>query len=248
MQIMTHLKNHKNPSASVNEFFNDQWKLYQKALNNNYMGHREIYGVLQKFLIEYFPQPFAVLDLGCGDASFTCQAVLNTNIASYQGIDLSKVALEIAQSNMALIPCKKTFIKEDFSKFVDELVQIQDNSFDVIMTSFALHHFNSEQKDWIMGQIFHLLNTGGVVIVIDIVRRAEETRESYIRRYLENVRQSWSLLSSQEFSMVEEHMTSSDFPETQATLYELAQKQNFTRFESIYSDPLETTQLLCFYQ
>lgn len=245
---MTQLTSDDNRSASVNDFFNEQWKLYQKILNNNYMGHHEIYQVLQKFLVEYLQKPFSMLELGCGDASFTVQALLNTNITEYKGIDLSETALEIAKSNMAIISCQKTFIKEDFSKIVDELVQNQEDNFDVIMTSFALHHLSFEQKNWIFGQVFQLLNPGGVVVIIDIVRREEETRESYIKRYLENVLQHWTLLSTKEFLMVEEHISTSDFPETQANLYELAQKQNFTRFERLYYDPLETTQLLCFYR
>ena len=53
------------------------------------MGHREIYGVLHELLVSYFQKPFKMLDLGCGDASFTAQVLLDTNIVSYQGVDLS---------------------------------------------------------------------------------------------------------------------------------------------------------------
>jgi hypothetical protein len=40
---------------------------------------------------------------------------------------------------------------------------------------------------------------------------------------------------------------SSDFPETQETLDLIAQKHGFLRSESLYSDPLDTAKLLCFY-
>jgi hypothetical protein len=53
------------------------------------MEHREIYGVLHKLLTDYLPTPFSLLELGCGDASLTVQALLNTTVASYTGIDLS---------------------------------------------------------------------------------------------------------------------------------------------------------------
>jgi hypothetical protein len=48
--------------------------------------------------------------------------------------------------------------------------------------------------------------------------------------------------------MVEEHILASDFPETLQTLQEIFQKSGFTRFERLYLDPLNTTQLLCFFK
>jgi hypothetical protein len=36
-----------------------------------------------------------------------------------------------------------------------------------------------------------------------------------------------------------------DFPETQTTLYQLAQQHNFVRFECLYKDTPESAQFLC---
>ncbi|WP_414574743.1 class I SAM-dependent methyltransferase [Anabaena sp. CCY 9402-a] len=105
---MTHLQNSEYESSYLKEFFSKQWKIYQKVLNNNYMGHREIYSILHELLVSYFQKPFKILDLGCGDASFISLALLNTNIASYHGIDLSIPALEIAKENLAKIHCDTT--------------------------------------------------------------------------------------------------------------------------------------------
>ncbi len=231
-----------------NQFFNDQWQLYQKVLKNNYMGHKEIYEVLHNFLVNHFQKPFSLLDLGCGDASFTTQALLNTSISSYKGIDLSEAALEIARCNLELIPCEKTFIKGDISTDVNQLVNKQDYSFDAVMISFALHHLSLEEKDSVISQISHLLKSNGMLIIIDVIRLEEEERETYIKRYLNHVRKDWSLISSQEYSMIENHISTCDFPETQNTLSEIARKHNFNRVECLYQDSLDTTQLLCFYK
>ncbi|MDJ0800578.1 MAG: class I SAM-dependent methyltransferase [Calothrix sp. MO_167.B12] len=231
-----------------NQFFNEQWQLYQKVLNNNYMGHQEIYGILHDFLGNYFQTPFSLLDLGCGDASFTTQALLNTLISAYKGIDLSEVALEIAQGNLERIPCEKTFIQDDILTAVNQLVKQQEYSFDVVITSFALHHLSLEEKDSVIGQIFHLLKPHGILIIIDAIRLSAEDRETYIKRYLNNVRQDWSLISSQEYAMIENHISTCDFPESQNTLSAIARKHNFDRYECLYEDDFETTQLLCFYK
>ncbi len=233
-----------------NAFFNEQWQLYQKILSNNYMGHQEIYDILHNFLVSYYDKPFKMLDLGCGDASFSSQSLLNTNINSYCGIDLSEAALEIARKNISKLPGKKRFIQGNLFDFVLQLDQNwKDNfDFDAVLASFVLHHLNLEQKESIIARLHHLLKANGVFILIDIVRLPEEDREAYIRRYLENVRQYWCLLTPQELSRVEEHMSSSDFPETQEALYSLARKYRFSQVDCIYRDPLETVHILCFYK
>ena len=245
---MTSLTKDQKQSITSNELFNNRWQLYQKILCHNYMRHREIYGILHQLLSNYFPKPFSLLELGCGDASFTIQALLNTNIATYTGIDLSKEALGIAQDNMALTPYSKHFIQGNISEIVSQLMQNQKDSFDVALTSFAFHHLNLEQKEQVISQLSHLLNPNGVFIIIDMIRSEEESQEAYIQRSLENLRQNWSQLTSQEVEMVANHIFNEDLPETQNTLYSIAQKHNFTRCECLYRDSQNFYQLLCFHK
>ena len=84
--------------------------------------------------------------------------------------------------------------------------------------------------------------------MIDVVRQAGEKRETFIGRYLENVRNRWSLLTPEEYEIVEEHISSNDLPETEETLRLLGRKHGFTRVERVYKDPLNTTQFLVFYR
>lgn len=247
MVDITQLESSENSAPHPNDLFNNQWKLYQKVLSNNYIRHREFYSILHEFLVSYFQNPFSLLDLGCGDASYTAQALLNTTIASYKGIDLSEPALKIARDNMELIACDKLFIQEDFLESVTELVKERKDRFDVILASFALHHLTLEQKDYIIGQFIHLLKANGVFLLIDTVRREGEQREAFIKRYLDGVYKYWSLLTPPEVFAVEAHVSSSDFPETLETLHLIAQKHGFLRSETLYSDPLDTAKLLCFY-
>jgi len=248
MSDIIYFKHEEEEKSTNQELFNQQLNIYQKVLHGNYMGHCEIYDILHNFLVNYLQKPFKMLDLGCGDACFIAQALANTNIASYTGIDLSEIALEIAQSNMAIIPCEKHFQQGDFSELTDEFLQQKEGSFNVIMASFALHHLLLPKKDVIFREIAKLLSADGIFVLIDVIRKESEERETYIERYLDDVKKRWSMLSPQEYLIVKNHISSSDFPETPQTLYELGIKHNFNRSECLYRDSLETTQLLCFYR
>jgi SAM-dependent methyltransferase len=233
-------------SAVVEELFDSQWQLYNKILDNNYMGHQEIHGALRNFLLSY-SKPFSVLDLGCGNASFISQILLGTNISAYHGIDLSEAALLIAQRNLATIPCTKAFTVGDIVELIPQLVNEHSKSFDIILSTFAIHHLNLEQKGFVISQLSRLLKENGVFVLLDIIRRDDEAREAFIQRMVERVQQEWSLLTPEEITITCDHISSGDFPETQETLYLLGQKNGFKNVSCLYKDARHTSQVLCFY-
>lgn len=230
------------------EYFNQNWQIYQKILQNNYMEHREIYSVLHEFLVYRVQKPFQLLDLGCGDASNTVSALIGTSIQTYYGIDLSQTAIALAFKNLAAILCPKTLIEGDFTALVPQLLNTQQKCFDIILASFSLHHLKLKQKDILINQLFQLLKPDGVLLLIDIVRQEAEDRNTYIDRYLKTVYQDWTALTPQEVLSIQTHKISSDFPETQKTLQQLALKHGFSRSECLYQDSLERWQLLCFHK
>lgn len=242
-----------NGTSTYNDLFNNKWELYQKICSNNYMEHRQFSESLKKFLISYFQKGFSMLDLGCGDASFTSYALLNTTISNYTGIDLSSAALDIASINLTrlglghLKDCL-SLIKGDFSELMPELVLNNKNSFDVVLMSFSLHHFSVEEKEIIIHNIWNLLRPNGVFILIDTVCQDNEDRETFIQRYLDGVRNNWSELTAEEYVLVANHISTSNFPETQKTIYRLAKKHDFTQIENLWIDSSNAAQSLCLYK
>ena len=230
--------------ARSNEFFDDQWSVYQKILSNNYMSHRECYDLLHRFLLGYFHKPYSLLDLGCGDASFTSRSLVDTSIATYMGIDLSAAALEIAQTNMATLPCHMTFCQQDLFELIPELATSETENFDAILSSFALHHLTLEQKDGVVQRFSQLLKADGVVLLIDVFRDEGETLKHYLKRYLDNVRKHWQRLSPRDYEMIEEHITANDLPESQSSWWALARAHGFKRMECLYKDSLNSTRFL----
>lgn len=249
LSIMPDIANFSSQLASTpaTEMFQKHWALYQKILVENYMNHRELYDRLHEFWLGNFPEPFKLLELGCGDASFSARALSGTAIASYQGVDLSEVALEIARDRLAGVDCPSSFIRGNFIEVVPELVSSRPGSFDGILISFALHHLSFEEKDRLIGQLFQLLKEGGVFILIDIILKEGETRSDYLKRYLERAKENWSSIASEEFLLLEEHITQNDFPETQEALRFLSQKHGF-QFECLWVSPHYTEHISGFYK
>ena len=61
--------------------FQQQWQLYRKFLDKNYFNHREVYGQLRRILVDDAVQPFRFLDIACGDARATVEALKGTRVA-----------------------------------------------------------------------------------------------------------------------------------------------------------------------
>jgi cyclopropane fatty-acyl-phospholipid synthase-like methyltransferase len=225
--------------------FDKNWQVYRKVFLHNYMRHRELASIINDFLVEYFDRGFSVLDLGCGDANFSALALANTPIAAYQGVDLSATALDLAQENMKDIASDRIFIHSDFLIYLSELLQTKTEKFDIILSSFALHHLHRHRKDDLLSHILSLLNKNGVFLLVDIVLQEEETRAEYLHRYIDRIATHWDSLTPDEFSLIEEHIRTSDFPETQTTFQLLAAKHHL-EYRSIYLNPLYTEQVLAF--
>jgi hypothetical protein len=58
--------------------FQHQWQLYRKFVDNNYFYHREVYGRLHRIFVDEAVQPFRFLDIACGDARATVEALKGT--------------------------------------------------------------------------------------------------------------------------------------------------------------------------
>src|SRR5260370_32369578 len=99
------------PAAAL---FQQQWQLYRKFVDNNYFYHREVYGQLHRILVDEAAQPFRFLDIACGDAGATVDALKGTRVAHYHGIDLSRAALDLASKALEALSCPATLGHRNF--------------------------------------------------------------------------------------------------------------------------------------
>ncbi|MCX7107988.1 MAG: class I SAM-dependent methyltransferase [Methylococcales bacterium] len=226
--------------TEVGEFFN-AWAIYRKVLANNYMHHKEIYEAVTRLILEQWEaRPFKLLDLGCGDASYIAEGLKGRAIELYTGFDLSDPALELAAKNIAPLGCKTDLVNIDF---MEGMAQTKDH-FDIIFTSYALHHLTKSEKAKFFQLAHSLLTENGLLLVIDLMREPNETLPVFLDNYCQGVREEWLQLDEQEMTAITQHIRHNDNPETVATLSALAEAESFSPASRLYKLPMH--QFLCF--
>jgi cyclopropane fatty-acyl-phospholipid synthase-like methyltransferase len=216
--------------TEVGEFFN-AWAIYRKVLINNYMHHREIYQAITDLLAEQWEsRPFKLLDLGCGDASFLAPALQGRAIQHYMGFDLSDPALALAAANIGPLGCKAELINIDF---IEGLAQTHER-FDIVFTSYALHHLTQEEKAEFFRLAHTVLTENGLLLIIDVMREPDETLSMYLDNYCRWLREEWLEFDEQDFTAIIQHIRHSDMPETVSGLSALAEAAAFHPATSLH--------------
>ena len=222
--------------------FEKGWQTYSKVVALNYMFHREVYAELRQFLLAVAPRSFSFLDLACGDARATVSALKGTSIASYRGIDLSGSALAIAATAVAELDCRVTLEHRDF---VEGLANI-DEAFDVVWIGQSLHHLDRANKLAAMRDARRLCGECGSLLVWEPTRLDHETQAAWLKRFQSTCRPLWTLLESDEWDAMVEHIETSDHAETRAVWRGLGEEAGFSRVRDIFSPPLQLSRVYCY--
>lgn len=97
-----------------------------------------------------------ILDVGCGDGRLLSIARRARPRSSGVALDFSPTMLAAARSRFADDP-RVSVIEHDLSHPLPDL-----GSFDVVVSSFAIHHLVNDRKLALYREVFDLLNPGGL--------------------------------------------------------------------------------------
>lgn len=211
-------------SADPITIFRKTWGTYQKVIRHNLMFHREISAAVAR-LFEASHRPLIFADLGCGDATHILQLLRPGQLAEYCGCDLCAYALDEARKNLEPYGAAINLCCKDMLAVLREA---PDNHFDVVYSSYALHHLSTDDKQTFFTQCRRALRENGRLVLVDVMREEEQTRPEYLCGYNRTVRMQWEALSHDERNQVQEHIRSCDFPETPSTFEMLARNAGFT--------------------
>lgn len=204
----THHTNHRSP-VMKQDLFTKHWNIYRKIIARNYMQHRE-FGEEIRLVLDHFDpeQPLRVLDLGCGDAYQMAIQLKGRVVESYSGYDLAGPALALAEGNMKGLASE---VRLEEGK-MEELITREKGDFNIIYSSYAIHHLADEEKKVLVGEIRKRLAANGVFILIDTFRTGGESREEYLSRYLKHWLEQWVALTPEERGLVRDHIVTYDYP------------------------------------
>jgi SAM-dependent methyltransferase len=201
-------------TKTVTDPFFHAWRSYQKIVAANYMFHREIAQDLRQVLRSRFGgKTFSFLDLGCGDAAALAPVLEGLAIRRYKGVDLSQTALTLAAKNLAILPCAAELARGEFFAALAE----EKSSFDVIYSSYAVHHLATEEKAEFFVRTAKCLADGGLLLLVDVTREEGESLEAYYQHYCGWLRSSWAL-DADIVEAVCHHLVHNDMPEPVSVL------------------------------
>ena len=121
-------------------------------------------------------QSFTVIDLGCGTGTISRQIKDTFPLASITCMDLAENMIRMARIKLTDYPDTE-FQVGDFNRYSFR------RTYDVVVSSLALHHLESDaEKTAFYQKIFNALNPGGVFINADVVLGSEPALQ---QKYLE---------------------------------------------------------------
>lgn len=151
----------------------DNWaKQYEATILSKkdqypFAGYFEILEFLKK---EMTKGCNSILDMGTG-SGYMLSKILEGSNADYFGLDFSEKMLQIAQSKFE----PSHFLQWDLAKeTLPE--QIENRKFDLILSAYTMHHFETEKKLEILLLYKKLLGEKGRIVIPDISFETIEAR------------------------------------------------------------------------
>lgn len=112
-------------------------------------------------------RPLRALDLGTGTGAFTQRLLSRYPAATAVAVDGAGAMIELARVRLGDAAPRVEWIKSDFLALPDSLVE--GNSFDVAISSYALHHLDAQQKLALLNRVVAALKPGGWLLNADLV-------------------------------------------------------------------------------
>ena len=231
----------KASRSSAAAIFQQEWRLYRKMVDHNYLFHREAYGHLRRILFEDAARPFRFLDLACGDASATAWALEGTEIASYRGVDLSSQALHLARAALADFGCPVSLRGGDFV----EALADWGEPVDVVWVGLSLHHLRAPAKLEAMRAARRLLDRRGMLLAYENTSPDGEGRAAWLQRW-DLQERDWSGLTPEEWRRIRAHVRTHDHPETVSRWRELGREAGFGTVREHFVAPSNLFRLFSF--
>lgn len=188
---------------SVESFYDELSSRYTGLISKCVPRYRE----LMDNMFHYIPEDFSpkrILDLGCGTGNLTAEILKRFPEAEIYALDISEEILNESRKRFAAQP-NVQYIRADFRE-----MHLPPGSFDLILSSIAIHHIPDPEKEILYRDIYQALCPAGIFILADQTRGStEDIYQKHIARWKE---EAFNLGSTQEdWDMWMAHQDAHDF-------------------------------------
>lgn len=148
------------------DFFNQIVSEYDDLINKHVPFYADIFWTVFHYLPNDF-SPKNILELGCGTGNLTKLLYEDYKDANYVCVD---AASEMLKTTKERLPnAKIELIESTFEK-----LDLKENSFDLIISSLAIHHLVDDDKQKLFNEIHKWLKPGGLFVLADVVRAVSD--------------------------------------------------------------------------
>lgn len=215
---------------SEQSMFSEQWEVYKRVIECNYMYHAELIEIVKSELNQL--KVPSILDLGCGDSYIVSESLGGSQEIDYMGVDSAPMALDFGKINLERVKGKITLVHEDFF----EALKGMERSFDVIISGYSLHHFEAGDKEKCFSLISKLLSDEGVFIFYDLENEPDELPSEYIKRVCDIFDAEWDKLDSKALEDIRTHVEGKDIPENEMFYRENFERVGLSTAEKVFRD------------
>jgi tRNA (cmo5U34)-methyltransferase len=151
---------------AADNFLPDRYKLIgiAKSLHEHFLSERSL---------------SRVLDLGCGDGLLVYELMKDGARIEATLVDGSPEMLAAAKNRLADFE-RVQFVNASFQDLLAG--DVLADKFDLIMSSFAIHHLTMDEKDALFRYVYELLNPGGFFSNIDVVAPPTQKLDGWYMR------------------------------------------------------------------
>jgi len=154
----------------VEEFYDNISNEYTDMLDKAVPKYREMLWLMLHYIPKKF-KPKKILELGSGTGNLTELVLEKFPNAEITVVDISEKILDECKSRFR----SSTSIKYCQSDFKE--IDFERESFDLVISSIAIHHIKDEDKQILFGKIYSCLKQNGIFTYLD--QCMGETKEIY---------------------------------------------------------------------
>lgn len=220
---------------NASAYFNENWKSYQETIRCNVLFHREMMALLKQFLDSHFQnQGFSLVDVGCGDCTSLAGVLSNYKMSEFVGIDAAADVLPLARENCGVLNCELQFLADDMKRAVATLPK----TYDVIYSSYAIHHLTQQEKIDFLKSCYEKLKSGGYLLMIDGVRTSTQSRDDWVQALEDRMRTAMPHLSEEQIETRMQHPRADDLPENLETFKNMAKSGGWEEFQVLLQNEI----------